>query len=538
MSKTVDYLSTLGKHTQAVNVVRFDPKGEVLATAGDDGTVLLWTLSESIVREFGQSADDEIQESWVMRHTCRSSPHEIYDLAWSPDSKYIITGSTDNVSRIYDASNGQQVCQIAEHNHYVQGVAWDPLGRYIATQSSDRSVHIYTLDRSHGIVTNLFNKISRAEMPTRSNQIDSPVLSTPSIPSKPQREEEEEDFKSRSSTSDVSENSIKNQSSVASSATPTSPAKSPSPSPLPAVRSQNAPMLNFNNLKNSMLYHPETLESFFRRLAFSPDGSFLFTPSGIFKNSVNSENNKEEIVNTVYIYSRSGLNKPPIAHVPGLSKPALAVSFSPVFYQLDKDNIESPIFKLPYKMIYAVATPDSVVVYDTQHEAPLGTVSNIHYRTLSDLTWNADGESILIGAADGFCSLITFESDALGTKLNVDHRSLLPTSKDDGDAETKMQSPAQLKKRVGNMQITGLIKKKAKPTEQSNTNEKVEEDLSKTSSPTPEHKNEKTETTKSEDAKRNGSPSPSQPQIIHRPLVKQKKRTTPTLVQEKASKTQ
>lgn len=38
---------------------------------------------------------------------CRSSSgSEIYDLAWSPDGRYFITGSMDNVARIYDASNG------------------------------------------------------------------------------------------------------------------------------------------------------------------------------------------------------------------------------------------------------------------------------------------------------------------------------------------------------------------------------------------------------------------------------------------------
>lgn len=38
---------------------------------------------------------------------CRSSTgSEIYDLAWSPDGTFFVTGSMDNVARIYNATNG------------------------------------------------------------------------------------------------------------------------------------------------------------------------------------------------------------------------------------------------------------------------------------------------------------------------------------------------------------------------------------------------------------------------------------------------
>jgi WD40 repeat protein len=89
----------------------------------------------------------------------RATTQEIYDLAWSPTSEYILSGSTDNTARIFNVADGTflpttsrrrlssdvpsaGVCvrEIAEHNHYVQGVAWDPMNEYIATQSSDRCV--------------------------------------------------------------------------------------------------------------------------------------------------------------------------------------------------------------------------------------------------------------------------------------------------------------------------------------------------------------------------------------------------------------
>lgn len=83
--------------------------GDMLATAGDDGNVLLWVPSESRDTTFGHddSAALEDKEFWRCKLMCRSMGSEIYDIAWSPDSNYILTGSMDNIARIYDARDGR-----------------------------------------------------------------------------------------------------------------------------------------------------------------------------------------------------------------------------------------------------------------------------------------------------------------------------------------------------------------------------------------------------------------------------------------------
>ncbi|KAF1744957.1 hypothetical protein MXB_4611 [Myxobolus squamalis] len=40
-----------------------------------------------------------------------------------------------------------------------------------------------------------------------------------------------------------------------------------------------------------------------------------------------------------------------------------------------------------YRMIFAVATLDSVIVYDTEKLDPVGFISSIHYAVLTDLSW-------------------------------------------------------------------------------------------------------------------------------------------------------
>lgn len=80
--------------------------GEMLASAGDDGNVLLWVPSELQTQApLGEDRSDD-KETWRVKHMCRSSGAEIYDLAWSPDGVFIITGSMDNIARIYNAQTG------------------------------------------------------------------------------------------------------------------------------------------------------------------------------------------------------------------------------------------------------------------------------------------------------------------------------------------------------------------------------------------------------------------------------------------------
>ncbi|KAF7186291.1 putative WD repeat-containing protein C26H5.03 [Pseudocercospora fuligena] len=361
--RKVTYLSTLRKHTQAVNVVRWCPRGELLASAGDDGNVLLWTPADNpaYTSNFGDDGQEDV-EHWRVKTMCRSSSgSEIYDLAWSPDGMFFMTGSMDNVARIYNATTGQTVRQIAEHNHYVQGVAWDPLNEYVATQSSDRSVHIYTLKTKDGQFTlNQHNKVTKMDLPARRISSNSPappdlgvgshrasfvqdILSEaigspkPSAPGTPQ---------SLALPMNPPPTSHSRRSSFGSQSMRRS--VSPSPSmPLPAVMPSASPSISGSiglGVRNTNIYANETFTSFFRRLTFTPDGSLLFTPAGQFKTThpaADGGKNTDEIINTVYIYTRAGLNKPPVAYLPGHKKPSIAVKCSPIYYQLRTASTET-----------------------------------------------------------------------------------------------------------------------------------------------------------------------------------------------------
>ncbi|KAH7947881.1 hypothetical protein HPB52_016459 [Rhipicephalus sanguineus] len=169
--------------------------------------------------------------------------------------------------------------------------------------------------------------------------------------------------------------------------------------------------------KGTRLFYDDTLKSFCRRLAFSPDGELLVTPCGII------EQDSGRVVNTVYVFARSDLSEPAY-YLPIGEKPSLVIRFCPIFFKLQtpgvnddgtiKEEFEEPLISLPYRMVFAVATQKAILLYDTQRSAPFAHISNIHYTRLSDLTWSSDARVLAASSTDGYCSLITFGEKELG----------------------------------------------------------------------------------------------------------------------------
>ncbi|PIN20606.1 Chromatin assembly complex 1 subunit B/CAC2 (contains WD40 repeats) [Handroanthus impetiginosus] len=160
----------------------------------------------------------------------------------------------------------------------------------------------------------------------------------------------------------------------------------------------------------SHLFHDETLPSFFRRLAWSPDGSFLLVPAGSYKSAPTSEP-----VNTAYVFSRKDLSRPALM-LPGASKPVVAVRFCPTKFSLLGTNTSSS-FKLPYRLIFAVATLNSLYIYDTESIQPIVIVAGVHYAAITDIAWSPTGKFLALSSRDGYCTLLEFENKELGVPI-------------------------------------------------------------------------------------------------------------------------
>ncbi|CAK9320251.1 unnamed protein product [Citrullus colocynthis] len=171
------------------------------------------------------------------------------------------------------------------------------------------------------------------------------------------------------------------------------------------------------------LFHDETLPSFFRRLAWSPDGSFLLVPAGICKILPASEP-----VNTAYIFSRKDFSRPAI-QLPGASKPVVAVCFCPKLFRLRGLN-SAGYFKLPHRVIFAVVTLNSLYIYDTESVVPLAIMAGLHYAAITDVAWSADAHYLALSSQDGYCTLVEFENDELGSPLALsEDRTCTTTTK-------------------------------------------------------------------------------------------------------------
>uniref|UniRef100_H2QL02 Chromatin assembly factor 1 subunit B n=1 Tax=Pan troglodytes TaxID=9598 RepID=H2QL02_PANTR len=340
----VEFLSNLARHTKAVNVVRFSPTGEILASGGDDAVILLWKVNDN--KEPEQIAfqdEDEAQlnkENWTVVKTLRGHLEDVYDICWATDGNLMASASVDNTAIIWDVSKGQKISIFNEHKSYVQGVTWDPLGQYVATLSCDRVLRVYSIQKKR-VAFNVSKMLSGigAEGEARSYR----------------------------------------------------------------------------------MFHDDSMKSFFRRLSFTPDGSLLLTPAGCVESG-------ENVMNTTYVFSRKNLKRYAVKEI----------LVSVVLRCLCPRPPGVELMSLPYRLVFAVASEDSVLLYDTQQSFPFGYVSNIHYHTLSDISWSSDGAFLAISSTDGYCSFVTFEKDELGIPLK--EKPVLNMRTPDTAKKTKSQT--------------------------------------------------------------------------------------------------
>eukprot|EP01043_Picozoa_sp_COSAG02_P060746 COSAG02_NODE_8006_length_2749_cov_1.439623_2_plen_699_part_00 len=391
--KAVDFLATLSGHDKAVNIVRFSPNGHFLATSGDDGAVLIWTLSTTPISQhaaFGADPNEvPNKENWRQVGQLRGNSMDVYDLSWSPDSRFLISGSHDKHALVFDVTQGK-VAELGPHMHNVQGVAWDTRNNVLCTLSGDRALRVF----------NRRKPFQRFLQVSHLGPAVSPVSSPVSMP--------------------AGEDDNEASAAIAAAA-------------LAQKRKEDAE----KKALQQRLFADETIPTFFRRLAWSPDGTFLVVPCGQIK--ADGANGKDGPLTAVaHVFSRDRLDRPAVC-LPtfpqhgssnGGSDPAVVVRFNPNLYLTrnaageDKDGDRTAFFDLPYRVIFAVASLHSVAVYDTSvtkawsgQPEPIAVVQGLHCSSITDMSWSADGNTLAISSHDGFCSMVRFDRGELGDKL-------------------------------------------------------------------------------------------------------------------------
>ena len=335
---TVKCVTDLERHQKAVNVVRFSPTKDILASGDDESTIILWKRKEDC--EFFISEETENKEQWVSWKVLRGHLEDVYDISWAPDSNMLVSGSVDNTAILWDIHKGRSTAILSDHKGFVQGVSWDPCNQYICTISTDRTCRLIDINTKKTA-----QRVYKGRIPTPSD----------------------------------------------------------------------------HSLKDKMvrLFYDDTFKSFFRRLTFSLDGMLIIVPSGI----IESLETTETISNATIIFSRYNL-KEPLMILPSLSECTIAVRCCPTYFKLREDGPTS-IISLPYRIVFAVATQHSILIYDTQQISPIAAISNIHYTRLTDLAWSSDGTILVASSTDGYCSVIHFQKDELGEEYKNENNALM-----------------------------------------------------------------------------------------------------------------
>lgn len=157
------------------------------------------------------------------------------------------------------------------------------------------------------------------------------------------------------------------------------------------------------------------------------NGAFL--PAGIYKRSPSATYRVEQ--STSYVFSRKDWSRP-LLQLPALKTATSAARFCPVLFR--RSGVPGgAVVDLPYRMVFAVAAQDSVLVYETESFRCLAAVGGLHLAIITDLAWSPDGRVLAASSRDGFCSLIAFEEGELGQPLLEDQlpvqvAQLLPDS--------------------------------------------------------------------------------------------------------------
>mmetsp|Transcript_17193 Transcript_17193/g.28962 ORF Transcript_17193/g.28962 Transcript_17193/m.28962 type:complete len:176 (+) Transcript_17193:62-589(+) len=107
--------------------------------------------------------------------------------------------------------------------------------------------------------------------------------------------------------------------------------------------------------------------------------------------------------------------------LPGMKTHANCIKFCPLLLKLKDQEAGMPpaLIDLPYRIVFAVATIDQVLIYSTQSTCPLSIVQNLHYDSINDLSW-MNNKVLAVASSDGFISFIRFSEECIGEPLAFD----------------------------------------------------------------------------------------------------------------------
>jgi WD40 repeat protein len=123
-------------HGSGIRSVAFSPDGRYIASGSQDKTIKLWDVATGReIRTF-------------IGHT-----NAVLSVAFSPDGRYIASGSWDKTIKLWDVSTGREIRTFIGHTNWVYFVTFSPDGRNIASGSKDPTIKLWDVATGREIRT-------------------------------------------------------------------------------------------------------------------------------------------------------------------------------------------------------------------------------------------------------------------------------------------------------------------------------------------------------------------------------------------------
>lgn len=113
-------------HNEWLRCAAFSPDGQRVVTGSSDNTARLWDAATG----------EQIGEAMTHHKPVRA-------VAFSPDGTRIATASNDGTARQWDAASGRSLCEFLGHKGPVQSILYSPDGSRIVTASEDQTARLW-----------------------------------------------------------------------------------------------------------------------------------------------------------------------------------------------------------------------------------------------------------------------------------------------------------------------------------------------------------------------------------------------------------
>lgn len=139
---------SLTAHAGGAVSVAWSPDGRYLASAGNDAVIKLWNgTTGALVKTLTGHAKKQTAD-------VNKTFTGIYNVAFSPDGKRLVSCGTDGAIKVWDVAAGKEIMTLrGGHKDDVTAVAWSPDGRMLASGGLDATVRTWDANSGRELKT-------------------------------------------------------------------------------------------------------------------------------------------------------------------------------------------------------------------------------------------------------------------------------------------------------------------------------------------------------------------------------------------------